>query len=92
MRRDKGTGEIGDSGGDSGDSDSCLRYAPDVAVGPDGLLYLTDGAPLDPFHAFANRVRVIKPRLPGYTALDIALPSEDGRELYQFDSRGKHLV
>ena len=31
------------------------------------------------------------PPLPGFSATDIAIPSEDGGVLYQFDATGRHL-
>ena len=33
----------------------------------------------------------ILPALPGFTAADLYIASEDGAELYHFDSEGRHL-
>jgi RHS repeat-associated protein len=52
-------------------------------LGPDGSLYLSD---------FGNsRVRRVAQPLPGYTASVFLIPSEEGNQVYQFDSNGKHL-
>lgn len=54
-----------------------------LGVGPDGSLYIGDAA--------AHRVRRVAPPLPGFTAEDIALASEDGTQLSRFDANGRHL-
>jgi RHS repeat-associated protein len=71
--------------GNSGDGGPALlaqfQDVNSIAVGPDGVLYAADQA----------RVRRISLPLPGFTAADLAIPSADGSELYQFDSTGRHL-
>jgi RHS repeat-associated protein len=71
--------------GNSGDGGPALlaqfQDVNSLAVGPDGALYAADQA----------RVRRISLPLPGFTANDLAIPSTDGSELYQFDSTGRHL-
>jgi RHS repeat-associated protein len=54
-----------------------------LAVGPDGAMYVSDWS--------QNNVRRISDPLPGFDGRDIAIPSEDGRELYRFDATGRHL-
>lgn len=59
------------------------RLTPqDASVSPDGRLFLTDSASL--------RVRYVQSSLPDTSVAEIVLPSEDGREVYVFDSHGRH--
>lgn len=57
--------------------------AYDVAFFPNGSLLVADTS--------ANRIRQIQPLLPGFSNTDILIPSEDGSEVFQFNSAGKHL-
>jgi RHS repeat-associated protein len=52
-----------------------------VGIGVDGNIYLTVG----------DRVRRIGASLPTYSPKDFFVPSEDGKEVYFFDARGKHM-
>ena len=45
------------------------------------LLYVSD----------ASRIRSVSTALPNYIVSPIVIPSEDGSQLYQFDSTGRHL-
>jgi RHS repeat-associated protein len=60
-----------------------LDTPDDIAIAPNGGMLVSDWG-----HWRVRRVRV---PLPGFTASDIAIPSEDGSELYQFDQTGRHL-
>ena len=50
---------------------------------PDGSFYIAD--------RLNNRIRAVTKPLPGFSVSDIAIASEDGSLLYQFDSVGRHL-
>jgi RHS repeat-associated protein/uncharacterized repeat protein (TIGR01451 family) len=54
----------------------------------DGSLYLVGGFDLDEAE---SRIRRIASTLPGFTASDAAIPSEDGTQLFKFNANGKHL-
>ncbi|MBI2864000.1 MAG: hypothetical protein HYX94_05510 [Chloroflexi bacterium] len=52
-----------------------------LAMGPDGSLYFAQG----------DRIRRIFPPLPGFSAGDLLVPSEDGTLVYRFNPAGRHL-
>jgi RHS repeat-associated protein len=54
-----------------------------LAVGPDGSVFISDW--------FNQRVRKVSSAMPGFSATDSLIASEDGRELYVFDNAGRHL-
>ncbi len=80
-----GNGEYGFSGDFSGDdgpaTQAALGYPISIAIGPDGSWYI----------AANNVIRKVSPPLPGFSAADIAIASEDGRQLYRFTAEGRHL-
>ncbi|PYN96669.1 MAG: hypothetical protein DMD91_20675, partial [Candidatus Rokuibacteriota bacterium] len=83
IRRVAGTGVQGFSG-DGGPATQALLNSPTaVAVSPDGSLHIADAGNL--------RTRRVAPPLPGLGVSDFTLASEDGSELYTFNSVGKHL-
>ena len=61
-----------------------------VALGlaPDGSIYQTGGVTFDFDEC---RIWKIASPLPGFTASQIAIPSEDGTQLFRFDGVGRHL-
>ncbi len=54
----------------------------ELAVGPDGKMYLTSPA---------TRVLEVAPAISSPSPTEIALASEDGGEVFRFDATGKHL-
>lgn len=78
-----GSGRPGYEGDNGPALQSQMYPGGNLAFGLDGSLYFPD--------YFSNRIRRIASPLPGYSASDIALPSEDGSELYQFSADGRHL-
>lgn len=52
-----------------------------LSWGPDGGLYVAD----------STHLSRVNPALRGFTATELILPSSDGREIYVFDQRGRHL-
>ena len=79
-----GNGSAGYSGDGGPATRASLDVPTDVAVGPDGSIYISD--------QMVYRVRRIAPDLPGYTIDDFLVPAEDGSEIYHFDGDGKHLT
>jgi RHS repeat-associated protein len=55
----------------------------DMTWGPDGSFYISDRE--------WSVVRRVAPLMPGVGVQNIMIPSEDGSEVYVFDSRGRHL-
>ena len=60
-----------------------LTYPIGVALGPNGDLYIAD--------AINDRIRRVGSPLSGFSAAAIAIASENGAEIYQFDVAGRHL-
>jgi RHS repeat-associated protein len=78
-----GNGSPGFSG-DGGPATQASFYSPaGVAVAADGSVLIADQR--------NNRIRKISFAIPGFNGSDIAIASEDGRQLYRFNSVGRHL-
>lgn len=62
-----------------------LRWPQSISLGKDGSIYFAD--------YFNARVRVVASTLPGLGVAvgEIAIASEDGREVYHFSGNGRHL-
>ena len=54
-----------------------------IAYGPDDRVYFVD--------SMNYRIRRIGSALPGIVVSDYLIPSEDGTQIYNFDSAGRHL-
>jgi RHS repeat-associated protein len=79
-----GANGFGFSGDGGPATQAMLSYPEGVAVGPDGSLYISDRN--------NQRIRRVSSALPGFNGSEIAIPSEDGTELYRFNSAGRHLA
>ena len=74
--------------GDGGPATQARLAGPrGITVAPDGSVHFADASFNRPF----PRVRRVFAPLPGFTAAQFAIASEDGSELYQFDANGRHL-
>ncbi len=78
-----GNGTYGFSGDFGQPTAAQLSGAHDVAVGPNGNLFIADRDNV--------RVRRVAPALLDVYQTDILVSSEDGSELYIFNSTGRHL-
>jgi RHS repeat-associated protein len=73
-------GEFGDNGPST---KGWIQCPSGVAISPGGILYVSDYG--------KYRIRGVKSGFPAFDDSDIAIASEDGSKLYQFNSQGKHL-
>jgi YD repeat-containing protein len=78
-----GTGDFGFAGDGGLATQALLAIPQGLAVGPDGSLYIAD--------SYNLRIRHVASPLPATGITDIPIPSEDGSELYVFNSDGRHL-
>ena len=83
-----GTGAFGTpgTGGFNGDGLNALQtlfnYPRNIRTSVDGTVYVSD--------FFNRRIRSISPALPGFSVGELAIPSQDGSEVYKFDAAGRH--
>jgi len=82
-----GNGQIGSQGDGGPALQSQMRLAA-IGLGPDGSVYAVGGFTFD---FDESRIRKISPPLPAFNATNIAIPSEDGTQLFRFDANGRHL-
>jgi RHS repeat-associated protein len=78
-----GTGVAGDAGELGPPAQAQLALPQDVAVAPNGVAYIADSG--------NGTVRTATPGLPGFEDADLTVPSQDGREVYQFNATGRHI-
>jgi RHS repeat-associated protein len=79
-----GTGRYDGPLGDEGLATQASLNSPQgIETAPDGTVLVAD--------TLHDRIREIRPPLPGFSSGDVILPSEDGREAYRFDREGRHL-
>lgn len=77
-----GNGQTG-PGGDGGAASSARVSAPwGVVEGADGNVYAAEYG--------GQRIRRIRPAMPGFSAGRFSIPSGDGGVVYQFDASGRH--
>ncbi|MFM8330275.1 MAG: RHS repeat-associated core domain-containing protein, partial [Candidatus Methylumidiphilus sp.] len=71
-------------GGDGGSPlNASFLGVSDIALDADDNIYIVDSG--------NHRVRKIRSALPGFSPLDVFIPSEDGTEIYHFNNAGRHL-
>lgn len=73
-----------ESSGDGGPATAGRLTRPeDVAIGPDGRMFIAE--------FIGYRLRVVEAPMPGYANSELIIPSADGSEVYRFNAAGKHL-
>ena len=83
MQTIAGTGIPGTLGDGGPAAYAQLEMPVGVGVGPDGSVFITD--------AGSDDVRRIGLQLPGFTANEIVVPSQDSSQVFIFDMEGRHL-
>ena len=74
-----GTSGYGGDGGAAPDAE--FSAIASLAVDDEGRVFVADGP----------RIRELMPILPGTSADNLSIPSQDGSQVYQFDHTGRHL-
>ncbi|MFE6892063.1 RHS repeat-associated core domain-containing protein [Streptomyces sp. NPDC057694] len=77
-----GNGQSGSAGDGQRATNAQLSDPEYLALAPDGSLYISG--------AGTCRIRKIASPYPGFTAGAIAIPSDDGQQVYVFDPRRRH--
>ncbi len=83
IRTIAGNGTPGYSGDGGPATAAQLADPTGLSVGPDGNIYIADNT--------NRRIARIQSAHAGYGGTELLFPSEDGRELYVFNSVGRHL-
>ena len=82
-----GTSDWGFDGDGGTATQAMLAFAMEVALSPDGVLYIADSD--------NNRIRKVDPVLSGFPSNESTtgymIPSSNGNEVYRFDGKGCHL-
>ena len=78
-----GTGFSGYSGDGGPASWAHLDHPWTIAVAPDGSVLIAD--------SYNHRIRRVSPAISGFVAGELAIASQDGRQLYRFTAEGRHL-
>ncbi|MCL4863415.1 MAG: hypothetical protein KJZ93_28685, partial [Caldilineaceae bacterium] len=78
-----GAGASGYSGDGGPAAQARFRNTEDIAIGPDGTIYILD--------QLNHRIRRVAEILPGFSGEETPIPAPDGSELYIFDAQGRHL-
>ncbi len=79
-----GSGRAGGPVGDGGPAtQGYIHFPTDMAVAADGSILIAD--------VNHSLIRRVGSPVPGFTGDDIAIASEDGRQLYRFNAEGRHL-
>ncbi|MBF0382712.1 MAG: hypothetical protein HQL69_16950, partial [Magnetococcales bacterium] len=78
-----GNGAKGFSGDGGIARNASFNHVTDVALSPDGDLYIADN--------LNYRVRRVGLAISGFTNNEIAIPSKDGSLVFRFDKNGRHL-
>ncbi len=84
IRTVAGVGTYGYSGDGGPATRAQLNQPYSVLAAPDGSVYFGD--------TLNTRIRRVTSALPGFGLSDLAIPSEDGSEVYRFDATGRHLT
>ncbi|WP_169787093.1 RHS repeat-associated core domain-containing protein [Hyalangium minutum] len=72
------------SGGSGGPVAQAQVHTPrGLALSPEGSLFISEWS--------GQRIRKVSSSLPGFGSEDLIIPSEDGGEVYVFNSSGRHL-
>ncbi|MFF0066624.1 RHS repeat-associated core domain-containing protein [Streptomyces sp. NPDC005279] len=77
-----GNGQSGSAGDGQRATNAQLNDPEYLALAPDGSLYITG--------TYSYLIRKIASPYPGFTAGEIAIPSDDGQQVYVFDTRRRH--
>ena len=77
-----GTGQVGFSGDNGPATGAKFQLPSGIAIGPDGSVYIAD--------TLNHRIRSVMAVLPPSTSGEIAIPSENGTEIYVFTAAGRH--